>query len=261
MGNDSTTDRIAKVLTSHKRQLAANKMVAAYLRDMILSGELGVGERLPGELELGELFQVGRSTVREAIKVLESERLVEISRGAGGGTFVSMPQFDDLEESLGTLLTIMVREEGITIDELIEIREILEVRAVEIAATKRLKDSIDAMKASLPDPGTEDRLTVKEFFASTGSFHLALLSGTGNRALAAFGRPIYSALHRRAVRETAGIGVWRHVLDDHRRFIELIEAGDAKAAADLMRQHLVGAKPIYQYLSSEEEEKESKEEE
>jgi DNA-binding FadR family transcriptional regulator len=65
--------------------------VAEQIQNAVSAGTLAVGDRLPNERELGRLFGVSRATIREAVRQLETEGMVEVRRGVTGGTFVSQP--------------------------------------------------------------------------------------------------------------------------------------------------------------------------
>src|SRR5580700_10851489 len=78
----------------------AYQMVAEALRQEILTGRLRVGDRLPSEGELGERFKVSRSTVREALRMLSSQRMISTTRGQGGGTTVAPIGATDVTEML-----------------------------------------------------------------------------------------------------------------------------------------------------------------
>src|SRR3954469_447354 len=105
---------LADVLAARPRRgpdLPIGKVKPAYvqvseqLRDLIVSGWLHEGERLPSEDALAGQFGASRSTVREALRLLSSERLVTTVRGVNGGTFVTPPTMagvgDYLQSSLG----------------------------------------------------------------------------------------------------------------------------------------------------------------
>src|SRR5262245_42996392 len=76
------------------------EMIAERLRRQIARGELAIGERLPPEDELTAEFGIARTTLREALRILESQGLLEIRRGRTGGPVVTMPKIDSLAEGL-----------------------------------------------------------------------------------------------------------------------------------------------------------------
>src|SRR6266545_2615432 len=76
------------------------EMIADRLRRQIARGDLAIGERLPTEDELTATFGIARTTLREALRILESQGLLEIRRGRAGGPVVTMPQIGSLAEGL-----------------------------------------------------------------------------------------------------------------------------------------------------------------
>src|SRR3984893_17833876 len=104
------------------------------IRSAILSGELPPGFRLQSEAELSRLFGVSRNTIREGLRSLETQGLIEKLPGAGGGSFVQRMDQQSLgktlEESVGNLLKFGM----IDVDELASVREYLEVPSVRLAA-------------------------------------------------------------------------------------------------------------------------------
>jgi DNA-binding FadR family transcriptional regulator len=225
----------------------AYAVVANKLREMITNGDLGPGERLPRESELCELFSVSRSTVREAIRSLSSEHLVEIVRGAGGGTFVGTPKIADVSQAMAAMFGLVVGSDQCTVDELVDTRRVLEIHAARGAAIHRTADDIAALRASLPSDGSRARLSASRAWDSNYGFHLALLSAAGNRVVQALALPVFTTLHHRVSRETKKFPSDR-VVAEHRDLLAAIEQGDADEAARLMSSHLDGLVPVYASL-------------
>src|SRR5262249_20886659 len=83
---------------SVRRVRKAYEQVADQLRDLILAGELSRGERLPNENMLAREFGVSRATVREALRLLAAQNLIRTAKGAGGGSYVTLPSVDHISE-------------------------------------------------------------------------------------------------------------------------------------------------------------------
>src|SRR5690349_832064 len=103
---------------------------------MVLSGRPRDG-RLPSETELSIKFGVSRSTVREAIRTLASQGLVYTVRGVNGGLRVARPKPTDVSDLLSANLTLLTLSDGCSVAELLEARELLEIPAAKLAATRR----------------------------------------------------------------------------------------------------------------------------
>src|ERR1700761_1374071 len=100
-----------------------SELIVDQVRTLIHEGKLTPGDRLPPEREMCDRFGVSRVTVREALRVLEANGLVEIRGGAHGGAFVSKPTSDKVRSSIVDLLTLS----SVTASDVTEVRMVLEV--------------------------------------------------------------------------------------------------------------------------------------
>src|SRR5215211_8695028 len=100
------------------RRLRMLDDVFLQIREAILAGDIAEGERLPNERDLAERFEVGRPTVREALRSLEALGIVEIRAGRSGGAYAARPS----EATLGAALSTLVSLRGASAQELAEFR-------------------------------------------------------------------------------------------------------------------------------------------
>ncbi len=121
------------------------EVVAERLRRQIARGELTIGQRLPPEDELTAVFGIARTTLREALRILESQGLVEIRRGRTGGPVVTMPKIDSLAEGLAVTLQL----QGTTAGDLDVARQLIEPRLAARLATHHTADDLDALHAAV----------------------------------------------------------------------------------------------------------------
>ncbi len=119
-----------------QRVRPAYRQVADDLRGQIMRGAVAAGERLPSESELGIAFGVSRSTVREALRVLASEHLIETRRGVRGGSFVAAPDPARIVEDIGGALGVLVTTPHLRMEDLLEARLLLEPAAARLAAQR-----------------------------------------------------------------------------------------------------------------------------
>ena len=124
--------------------------VVDQIQEAIIDGKLKVGDRLPSERELKDTLQTSRSTLREALRVLEQKGLIEIKLGTGGGAVVKAVTTDQVTESLD----LLIRSQKVSLTHLAEFRESIEGDVVAIAARragskdiKRLFDPLSARVA------------------------------------------------------------------------------------------------------------------
>ena len=227
------------------RVLPAYQQVANQLQELIMKGTLTVGERLPAEGEMALQFGVSRSTVREALRGLSSQSLVQTKRGVNGGTFVAEPSAEHVQIYLETTIGLLSGADVVSVDEILEARELIEVPSARLAALRGDKDQVRCLEATL-DTGAEVDLAVD--FEGHRDFHVAIMEASGNRLLEVIARPMFSVLRTRFMRDRASPEFGAAVDRDHRDICDAIAAGDAAASARLMHNHLERLRSMYERI-------------
>jgi DNA-binding FadR family transcriptional regulator len=120
--------------------------VESQLREAILNGNFAQGEKLPAETELASQFGVSRPTVREALGALVTSGLIRKIPGVTGGSFVNTVTPDSLSQMLSESMDTIVRIGALSIDEITEVRRVLEIPAAQWAARNRTQADLDEMK-------------------------------------------------------------------------------------------------------------------
>lgn len=212
----------------------AYQALAQRIRDDITSGRLRPGDRLPAEPELCTRNGVSRSTVREALRLLSSQHLVVTTRGVAGGSFVAHPDPAQLAEGLSTGLALLSTSAPLSLPGLLELRVVLEIPAAALAASRRTERHLQALRAALFDPGTDDRQVMSRAHAA---FHSVVASATCNPFYELVTRPLYRVPYGEDAGDTQD-GYWFCVDADHRELLRCIATGDAEAAAAVSRRHL-----------------------
>lgn len=161
----------------------APERIAAALRELILSGELGPDARLPGEQELAARFAVSRPTLREALKRLAAQNLIRTRRGAAGGSFVNRLGWADAREETAATLTLMLGMDPVAPEAVAEARLALLLACAPHAAARRREADLAALRAEVEEQRRED-LTDTAFCASDVRFHRAFAEATQNPILA-----------------------------------------------------------------------------
>jgi DNA-binding FadR family transcriptional regulator len=220
----------------------AYEEVASRLRGQIVEGELPRGTRLPNETVLAEEHGVSRPTVREALRLLAAQNLIRTAKGAGGGSFVTLPSADHLSESLRSGLNLLADAQGVTLEELLEARELLEVPAARLAARRRREADIERLRSTIPAGigGPQEEFTYNE------EFHEVVLEASCNTLLVIAAQPIFAVLQTNLARSTLPPRFYRAVHDQHRTISGAIEAGQARTAEREMREHLAFLRPFYE---------------
>jgi DNA-binding FadR family transcriptional regulator len=157
--------------------------VADILLERITSGDYRVGERLPTERELAESLGVSRAGVREGLNRLQSMGLIVTVRGLGGGSIVQ--ELDS--RVLARALSLMLKTNGVTKDQLLEARVVLAPAIAALAAQRASDEDIHALEAiSKGIDGTRSDQAHRSMFA----FHVRLTEACGNPILKAAMTPI-----------------------------------------------------------------------
>jgi DNA-binding FadR family transcriptional regulator len=227
-----------------RRVRKAYEQVADQLRELITSGEIAPAQRLPNEAALAAQFGVSRPTIREALRELSAMSLIRTTKGANGGSFITVPTVDHISEFLSANISLLSQSEHVSLDEFLEARELLEVPAARLAARRRSEDDLEKLRAAIPghplDLGTEEQ------FIYNKDFHSALVLASGNTLLSISAQPVFSVLQTNLKRSTLGRQFHRRVNEDHRALLAAVEAGDEPAAAEQMHEHLDFLRTMYE---------------
>lgn len=220
------------------------EVVAERLRQKVVHGELPPGSRLPNEATLAGDFGVSRATVREALRVLAAQNLIRTSKGAGGGSYVTLPSVNGVSDFVESSITMLSDADDVTLAELLEARELLEVPAARLAALRCSEGEVERLRDSIPDEPL--RLGTQKQFVYNKDFHQLVIDGCRNSLLAIAAQPVFAVLQRNLARSKLGAKFHRTINDHHRLIASAIEAGDADAAGGEMHAHLEYLRPYYE---------------
>lgn len=210
------------------------EQIAEQIEKRILSGELRSGDRLPTERELAKRFQVSRTAVREAMKILAQKGLVDMRPGRG--TMVIDGAHQAMQHSINLAMKLKLGEVGGS-NNLVEVREILETEIAALAAARATEKEIAVMREAVRvmDESLNDADT---FITADNTFHEALAQGTQNTLILILVNSIVNLLseQRKQIFEVEG-GPQRGQLH-HKKILESIIRRDPEAAREAMRAHL-----------------------
>ncbi len=207
------------------------EQIVEQIEASILTGDLSAGDQFPPERELAEQFGVSRTAVREAMKVLRQKGLAESQPGRG--TFVTTHTATAVRHSLDLMFKI---EMGDGLDNLVEVREILEPEIAARAALRRDEQDLEALQNAVQ--AAELMTEADTFIARDLDFHLTLATATKNTLLVAMMDAMMDLLHEQRQRTFFASGGARRGNYHHRRILDAIVRQDATAARDAMRAHL-----------------------
>lgn len=255
MASDSNIDdktSASSILNSLQRASDAtfntpkmSELIARSIRNQIVRGEIPAGSNLPAESELMEAFKTSRPTLREALRILESEDLLTVRRGARGGPLVHMPSPDVAANHFGLVL----QSRGTTLADVYRVRQLIEPPAVRMIMeehgapdTNALKAIIEREWAFLKDLKQENVAGMSQLITE---FHDTLIQCTGNQTLVLIMSQLNTvyARHVAAARLTAGpefdLQKSTHLaIRAHEKLIKLIDNGKADKATAFWRDHL-----------------------
>lgn len=167
------------------------------------------------------------------------------TRGVTGGTFVAHPATGLVTQSLANGLGLLSGAAEISVSDLLEARELLEVPAARMAATRRSDAEVEELAEALPaKPG--ERLSPT--FESSRNFHVVIVSIAGNPLIEVMTRPIFEVLQTRFLRDRAPKSFWRRVNAEHQAIYEAVASGDPNRAETEMRTHLVHLRGMYEKI-------------
>jgi GntR family transcriptional regulator, transcriptional repressor for pyruvate dehydrogenase complex len=154
----------------------AYERVVEQIEEAVLSGRLQPGSRLPSERDLMTQFGVSRSTVREALRVLQSNGMVQSRAGDPRGPEVLPPSSSSLQKSMSRL----ARASSMSLAELLQFRMLLEGSAYQLAARLRTPSQLAEMEAALRSMSGAAEVGYPEFSAADVAFHDAVARATQN---------------------------------------------------------------------------------
>lgn len=229
------------------------RVVLEKIEKDLLDGTLEPGDHLPPERELAATLGVGRSSVREALRVLEVLGLIRTGTGSGptaGAIVIATPA-----GGMSALLRLQVAAHGFPISDVVSTRLILETAmagelAARIGSARRARAGADAASDALAQPlrllhaMDDEALTPAEFLALDAQFHLALAEASGNAVVAAMMAGLRESIEGYVLDGAGRVPDWSRTADrlraQHREIIEALEHGDPAMARRLVTDHITG---------------------
>lgn len=214
-------------------------LVARQLREAIVSGQIAVGTELPSEKELTIQLGVSRSTVREALRILQAQGLI-----SGGDTVSTQrPRVtgEYVMSSAALAMESVLRLGGVPLADLVELRVVIEGAALEQAALVREETALLAAREAVEAMGAPD-INVDAFRAADLSFHKSLVGASGNQAYGlvmgvlrdAVSAHLGEALHQVPKPERT----MRELTTEHAEILRAVERGQSKRAKSLVEEHI-----------------------
>jgi GntR family transcriptional repressor for pyruvate dehydrogenase complex len=209
------------------------EMVIERITEFIVSGQYSVGEILPPEKKLCEMFGISRSIIREAVKVLAAKGLLEVKQGFG--TVVCLPK-DEVPEK--ALMTYMAAH-SVSLAQLMEVRAPLEIAIAKLAASGRTDEHLHRMAATFETLTVEGQ-SLDVYTDADVAFHQSLVDAAGNHIFRIIVNSIMQFLEmsRRLTIHHFGLDI---VIKGHEQIYKAVADRDPKAAAKAMEAHMTSA--------------------
>ncbi len=216
--------------------VSAAEQIAQQLRNAIVSDQLPPGHRLPPEAELAADYQVSRGTIRETLKILAAQRLVESTRGATGGTFVRHPEPAEMAAAMADTITLWFNAGNTSLAQVNAARDWIEHGCVKMASETR--DEADVERIRIPVEAMEaPGIDMDDMLAIDIEFHSAVCRAAHNPVM----EMAMNAIHSVRPYTNAMIAPLLDidtVADQHRAIFEGILAEDATAATAAFETHV-----------------------
>ena len=209
----------------------------------LAAGRLEIGGRLPGERVLAERYGVSRSSVREAIRVLEAMGLIRTATGSGpdaGATLIADPA-----APIGAAIRWHLTSRYLPVGDIVTTRILIESWALREAATRQVAGGVDLAPAQALLTAMEvPTLTATEFLALDTRFHIAVATLAGNAVVAAIMSAMREGIERYVTESVAALPDWAAMATllrgEHAAMLQAVANGWPEAAASLVAAHIAG---------------------
>lgn len=214
--------------------MAVTDLAIEKIKQMILSGELKPGDRLPREADLAERLGLSRSSLREAVRALTLIHVLDVRQG--DGTYVTSLSPDLLLDAMAFVIDFHGDD---TVLQFFEVRRIIEPAAASMAAQRMSEEAVDKLAQVMS--GIRPETDIEEFVAADLEFHRQVADGSGNPVLASLVESMSGPTHRARV--------WRGVtqesavarsLAEHDAIVRAIRAREPEVARSWATVHVAG---------------------
>lgn len=206
------------------------QVVAKQIRDSIIDSGLGEGEKLPTESTLMEQHSVSRSTIREAMKILQAENIVEIRHGRGSFVAANTGRSKDP-------LGLSFANSAMLLPDLMEVRLLMEPSIAEIAAQRRSESDLQEMERTITEM-IEARKQGRDYHTCDFQFHISVAQATHNSVLDRIFPVILEGIEKGYAQTVHIEGSFDRAVDYHQRILEAIREHNAAEASCLTQMHI-----------------------
>jgi len=220
---------IARV--SEAQSVRLYEIIIKRIKNMILEGKLKVGDKLPSERELADMFQVSRVPVREAMKIMEFMELIQYV--PGDGMYLKYVEIDDLMSKID----FMIETSTDIISDLFEARQAIEMKAVELAAIKRTAEDLRSMASCVEDM-EKDLNNGGDGIQAATNFHTAICKASKNKVITRINDLLITLTELSRQKSLTRNGEAQIALVFHQQIYAMIEHQNIEGARNAMKDHL-----------------------
>ena len=219
--------------------MKAHEVVMNWVTSELASGRLHIGDHLPGERALAETLQVSRSSLREALRVLEALGTITTATGSGprSGTIITAAP----EQAFALSLNLELATQRVEHVHVTETRLLLEHWAALHSAPEQVDQAAaSALLARMDEPG----LSIEEFLALDAEFHATLSRAAGNPLISTLMEALRLAIADHTAMLARALPEWQstaqRLRSEHRAILAALSGGDGAGAGELLREHIAG---------------------
>jgi GntR family transcriptional repressor for pyruvate dehydrogenase complex len=226
----------------------ASEQVAVQIQHHIQRQGLGPGDFLGREEDLAAEFGVSRPTLREALKLLSSGNLIRASKGPGGGIFVAHTADQGMSRSLSDAIAMMLETGAVSLEELLDVRMLLEVPLAGGAAYQRDDATVERLREAVSSVREAPADDLQAFAATDADIHRTIAAAARNRMVEALTDWIFEVLQPSLIEVLHGAVVRSAVVEQHETLLAAIEKGDSARAERAMKDHLLYLRDVLQMV-------------
>ncbi len=218
----------------HLERINLDEQIAGKLEDLILGKIVpqdSSSNKLPSEMALAKQFNVSRTVIREALKLLKERGLV-IQKN-GDGSYMTRPQVSTVSSAVRRIMKM----DNIGNDDLREIREILEISSARMAAKNITEDQLTKLNTIIEEMANLSLDIERRVFLDC-EFHITLAQGSGNELLAMFVKVMTLLIKNYMGKGVLTPGGIEDAMTRHKRIITALRSKDSGFAEQAMKEHL-----------------------
>ncbi len=204
----------------------------------ILDGRLKVGDKLPPQRELVEMFQTSRASLREALRVLEQKGLINIKLGVSGGAVIKAVDTEPVTESLA----LLIQHRKVSLAELAEFREGVEGSVAALAAQRATREDVIQLKKMLEiarEHVQEGMDAWEKFCEVDNAIHVAIANASGNSVYGFVLRMVHGNIQRYyEAYPLKDERILKENYDDLCEIVKAIEKKQVTAVKSLVQSHV-----------------------